>query len=303
MKRLLITGARGFIGRHCLMPAVDSGFEVHALASSSQIPYDLGQADIKWHIANLLEGNAAQQVLGQIRPTHLLHTAWVTAHDTYWTSPENFRWLAAGTRLVEAFAANGGRRFVSVGSCAEYDWSYGYLSEGLSGENPSTLYGATKLAHHLMLQAAGRQLGFSTATGRIFFAYGPHENPKRIIPSACRQLRSGDEVQCSSGQFWRDFMHVSDVARGLVVLLNNDLEGACNICSGTPSLLADVVRTLGRISGNPDGIRFGSLPNRAGDPPMLVGDNALLRSIGWSQELSLEEGLHRTFMWWKERAA
>jgi nucleoside-diphosphate-sugar epimerase len=301
MKRLLVTGARGFIGRHCLAPALQASFEVHAVASSAEVPADLQFKGVTWHAADLLAETAPAGLIERVKPTHLLHGAWVTAHGSYWTSPDNLRWLAAGTRLAAAFAAAGGRRFVSLGTCAEYDWTLADADfrETATAGQPPTFYGAIKLAHGAMLDAAARQCGFSTATGRIFFAYGPHENAARIIPYTCRQLAAGQPAEFSNGRQLRDFCYVTDVARGFVALLDSAIQGPCNVCSGEAVALADIVTTLGQMAGREDLIKLGVLPDRPGDAPRLVGGNDLLRSTGWKPAVALDAGLRLSLEWWR----
>jgi nucleoside-diphosphate-sugar epimerase len=300
MKRLLITGARGFIGRHCLAYAIAAGFEVWATASNhALLPEDLKKMPVKWRAINLLEYGAVETLVDEIKPTHMLHTAWETTHGSYWSSPANLEWLALGTRLITAFAANGGKRFVAAGTCAEYDWNHGYMIEGKTPECPSTFYGKIKLTHHHTLMAAAQHLGFSACTGRVFFAYGPHENHNRLIPYACKALMLSNQADFASGMDWRDFMYVDDVAKGFIALLESDLEGACNICSATPTKLSDIISEIGRLSENSELIRLGAKQDRIDDPPMLVGDNARLRSTGWVQNINLKDGLTKTYEWWK----
>lgn len=297
-KRLLITGGRGFIGRHSIGPALAAGYEVHATMSPSGAA-PLLPAKVKWHKVDLLAPNSIENLLAEVTPSHVLHTAWETTHGSYWSSPANLEWLGLLTRFLPAFVANGGQRFVSVGSCAEYDWSTGNLKEGEALENPHTFYGRIKLAHHHVVHAAAQQLGFSGATGRVFFGYGPHENPARIIPYACQQLAKGEPALFSSGQFERDFMHVDDIGRGFVFLLGSNIEGACNVSSGHAVSLATIVEILGEISGQSHLIEMGARPDRPDDPPLLLGNNALLRGTGWTPAIALETGLTDTYAWWQ----
>ncbi len=299
MKRLLITGARGFIGRQCLLPALAAGFEVWATTANGQTPSELAALDVGWRVVDLLQGGAIESLVKDIRPTHVLHFAWDTTQGTYWTSPENLDWLALGARFVRAFAEAGGERFVAAGTCAEYDWGHDHAIENITPERPATFYGRIKLAHHDMLMASARQFGFSAATGRIFFVYGSHENPARLIPYICRQLASGEAAVIANGDLMRDFLDVRDVGAGFLALLRSDIDGVCNVCSGQAAALSEIALGLGRVSGRLDLIRIGG---RDGGPPLdtpkLFGANERLRSSGWEPKIPVEQGLTEAYRWW-----
>ena len=300
--RLLITGARGFVGRSVLAPVLDAGAEVHATTTSSVVPADFASLPITWHTVDLRVPGAGAKLINDVQPTHVLHIAWVTTHGIYWTSEDNLQWLGATAEMIHAFGRVKGRRFVLAGTCAEYDWAYGFLSEDVTPERPHTLYGTCKLAAHRVLMAAARQQGFSAATGRIFFVYGPHEHPERLIPYACRTLAQGGEARFSSGTQVRDFLHVSDVGRGFATLLASDeANGAFNICSGAPTTLRNMVQVIEAMTASGGRAQFGAMADRPDDPPVLLGDNRKLRSLGWSPQVTAEQGLREVFNWWGER--
>ncbi|MEL7252647.1 MAG: NAD-dependent epimerase/dehydratase family protein [Pseudomonadota bacterium] len=302
MTGLLVTGARGFVGRHVVTAARDAGFEVHAVASSAMDDPHLPQGDgITWHTANLLDPAQPEALIKTLRPTHIFHAAWVTDHGAYWTAPENLDWLAFGARLARISLENGVQRLVSAGSCAEYSWGDDLLIEGESEEAPATFYGQIKLAHTRMLDAVQQTHGLSTATGRIFFGYGPFENPARILPYACQQLANGEPAAFSTGDFYRDFLHADDLARGMVALLQSGLCGTVNVCSAEPMKLRDIVSTLGDISGTPDLFDLGARPDRPDDAVYLIGSNDRLRSTGWAPQVDLKTGLKQTLDWWAGR--
>src|SRR5215207_601381 len=129
MKKVLVTGASGFIGRHCLPLLLERGFEVHAL---SQKPLPGPGNDVIWHSQNFLDDNKTQRLIENVQPSHCLHFAWYTEPGKYWSSPENLRWIASSALLLYSFNQNGGERFVGAGTCAEYDWRYGHCTEMLT---------------------------------------------------------------------------------------------------------------------------------------------------------------------------
>jgi len=303
MSKILVTGARGFIGRHILQPLIDSGFEVHALSSNEGRVAAEGTSEIHWHTANLLSHDVAYDLVEKIQPSHIIHAAWVTEHGTFWGSRDNLKWLAATTELIRGFSDFGGKRFVNFGSCAEYSWDHGVCVEGQTPEIPNTLYGTSKLAVHKLLTASAEQFGFSAVTGRVFFCYGPNEGVKRLVPQACRELLAKNKAKFSSGAQIRDFMHVTDIARGFVSLAMSDIIGACNVSSAEPLSIKDVVQTIARLANAEEHVELGALPGRAKDPPMIVGANQLLKSTGWTQTISLEAGLQSTLDWWKKHDA
>src|SRR5262245_14759561 len=122
----LVTGARGFVGRAIVAALVAQGREVVALTSTAPEPHIDASA---WRHADLMDPTAVRGLLNEIRPEILVHAAWDTSHGAFWASDANYKWVSASLGLFEAFRESGGRRIVAVGSCAEYDWSYGFCSE------------------------------------------------------------------------------------------------------------------------------------------------------------------------------
>jgi len=298
MKNVLLTGASGFIGHHCIEPLLARGYEVHAV-STRAVKQD---KRVKWHQADLLQGGASKSLLAEVKPTHLLHLAWFVVPGKLITSPENFSWVRASMELVQEFAGQGGKRLTICGSGYEYDWNYGYCSEKLTPAAPNTVYGACKQALNVLVQSFAGQSSLSAAWGRVFFLYGPNEHPQRLVSSVILSLLKDEPAKCSHGRQIRDYMHVQDVADGLVALLDSEVTGAVNVSSGQATTLRDIVLTIGRVLERPDLIQLGAIPARANDTPLVVGENArLLNEVGWKQQFELEAGLRQTIDWWKQQ--
>lgn len=297
MKKVLLTGATGFIGHHCLEPLKARGYEVHAVSSK---PMKAGVNGVHWHQADLLQPGATKALLAEVKPTHLLHLAWFVVPGKLITAPENFAWVRASMELVQEFAAQGGKRLTVCGSGYEYDWNYGYCSEKLTPAVPNTVYGSCKQALNLLVQSFASQNALSAAWGRVFFLYGPNEHPQRLVSSVILSLLKGDPAMTSHGKQIRDYMHVQDVADGMVALLDSEVTGTVNVSSGQATTLREIVLTIGRLVGKPELVQLGAIPARANDTPLVVGENLrLLNEVGWKQRYDLEAGLQQTIEWWK----
>lgn len=294
MKRVLVTGARGFLGRQTLLPLILRDYEVHAVTTRT-VPQ---KEDCYWHQADLLDTEQVKMLLAKVRPTHLLHLAWYSTHGKFWTHLDNFRWVQASLEILQQFYANGGTRIVTAGTCAEYDWDFGYCSEKFTPVNPRTTYGACKNA----LQGLGAkfcgQVGMSNAWGRVFFLYGPGEHPDRLAASVIRSLLCGRPALCSHGRQIRDYLYVQDAAEAFVELLDSSAQGSVNIASGVPLAIKTLIETIGIIMRKSELVRLGALSTEAKEVPFLVADIGNLSQLNWQQKYTLEMGLSESIHWW-----
>lgn len=299
MKRVLVTGASGFIGRHSIGPLLERGFDVHCTTTRTRATETPPRA--VWHRADLLNAKESREIFRDVRPTHMLHFAWFAEPGEYWTSPKNLDWEKASLSMLADFKDFGGKRAVFAGTCAEYDWDAGSFSESTTPTRPRTLYGACKNSLRQNAESFCGPNGISFAWGRIFFVYGPDERPSRLVSSFIRSLLAGEEARCTSGTAVRDFLCSEDVASAFVSLLDGGVEGAVNIASGKPISIRDLVTEIGRRLGRPDLIRLGAVAAATDEPPVLVADTRrLTEEVGWRPKYGLDEGLDRTIAWWKE---
>jgi nucleoside-diphosphate-sugar epimerase len=305
-KRVLVTGAGGFIGRSSIAPLLSLGFEVHAVlsASAARVGFVAPPAAMT-HRADLLNASQVDELFRRVAPTHLLHFAWIATPGIYWHSPDNFRWLTASQHLLRAFCARGGVRAVMAGSCVEYDWSKAAVCDEFSSPlvDPSTAptpYAAAKVA----LQKAAAQFAaeeqLSNAWGRIFFQFGPHEHPDRLVPSVIRALLTNEAALCTHGRQIRSFLHVADVGAAFAHLLDSDIQGPVNIGSDERIAVADLVHRIALEIGRPDLVRLGARSTATDEPPLLVPDVHRLRDeVPWRPQFSLSAGLSDTIAWWR----
>jgi nucleoside-diphosphate-sugar epimerase len=288
-KRVLVTGATGFIGRHCLPALKAKEFEIHATFRENQPSFD---EEIHWHQADLLNDSQTKLLLETLCPTHLLHFAWYAEPKLYWTSPENLRWLEASVNLLRYFAGNGGKRVVMAGTCAEYDWSDGICAEYTTMLAPKNLYGSCKNMLHTTLTNFAKQSNLSEAWGRIFFVFGEDEPSEKLISATINRLQNGEKVLLLSETQIRDFLHVADVGEAFVALLESEVSGAVNIASGKEIEVRDIIKNIAKILQKEDLLEFGEPQNAVDYPPQLVAETRILNhEVGWQPAKSFDERL------------
>jgi nucleoside-diphosphate-sugar epimerase len=309
-KRVMVTGASGFIGRWSVPALLALGYEVHAVLSGAHdgnTPDELRGAHL--HRCDLLREASIDAAIDRVRPTHLLHFAWIAQPGVYWQSPDNFLWLKASEYLLRRFHAAGGRRVVMAGSCAEYDWSGSGVFDERAGPladaaAPTTLaYTSCKLRLQRLLADFSAQHQLSSAWGRIFFQFGPYEHPQRLVPSVICSLLREREALCTHGRQVRGFLHVADVGAAFAAILSCELQGAVNVGSDQRISLAELIERIARKIRRPGLVRLGARA-AAAEPPLLIPETRRLREeTAWRPRFALDEGLADTIRWWHERLA
>jgi len=294
-RRVLVTGATGFIGRQTLAPLCRAGADVHAITRGAAPPAVPG---VTWHRADVKDRAAVGALLAAVRPADLLHLAWYVDPALYLTSLENVPWVGATLDLIDTFGRHGGQRVVAAGTSAEYDPSRGACSERETPLVPATLYAACKRAVHEALAGWAAETGASAAWGRVFFLYGPGEAPGRLVPQLVRAGLAGRPFALRYPDQVRDYMHVADAGAALAALLGSDVRGPVNIASGDGVSLAHVAAEVGNCLGAP--VVLGPRAPGTDLVPSIVADVSRLRhEVGFAPHYTLTEGLRDTVSWWR----
>ena len=294
--RVLVTGASGLVGRHCLPLLREQGAEVHAVTSRPATDAD----GVRWHQADLLDHRAVGELVAHVRPQCLLHLAWLTAPGEYRTSPQNTRWAEASLELVRQFAACGGGRTVIAGTCLEYGPSETTCREEATPLAPTTPYGRAKLDLWQAVEELAHREELSVAWGRIFYLYGPHEDPRRFVASVVRSVlagrrgavlerRAGARLSARGrrGGGARATARCRRARRGQY-RVGPDGGGQASGAGDWPLVVAAGIGTAG------------SVPAAAGEPPVLAADVTRLRhEVEWRPAFDLRRGLQHTIDWWR----
>jgi nucleoside-diphosphate-sugar epimerase len=295
-RRVLVTGAAGFIGRHTVEPLLARGFEVHGVSHTGR-----GEAAIAWHAADLLDPTDRARLLAEVTPSHLLHAAWYVEPGKYAASPVNLDWVAASIDLARRFEAGGGRRFVGVGTCFEYAFGPAVLPED-APLGAGTVYGRAKAALGTALEALAAATGLAVAWPRLFYLFGPHEDRRRLIADIASSLVEGRAVETGDGLVRRDYQFVEDAGAALAAIVDSDVTGAINVATGEAPPVRDLVERVARAVGREDLVRFGARPTPAHEPPEIRADvSRLTHEVGFDGVTPVDEAVRRTVEWWRSQ--
>ena len=301
--KVLVTGAGGFIGSQVVQQLVAAGNDVAAIVRPGGSTTRLAQAGdrIKTITGDLARPEGWRDQVLAWRPDACIHTAWYAEPGVYLESPINLEAVRYSLDLLEVLGAAGCRSVVMAGTCFEYDFGSGAVLREDSPTRPRTLYAACKLALGIIAEQRARQLGIGLAWGRVFYVYGPFEDERRLVPALMLALLEGREFLASPGSLIRDYMHVTDVAGGLVAMATSGASGVFNICSSEPVTMKSLMTKIAEIAGRRELLKLGARPERENEPASISGDSRRLReTTGWTPRISLDDGLSTTYSWWQQ---
>jgi GDP-4-dehydro-6-deoxy-D-mannose reductase len=303
MRRVLVTGASGFVGGWLLRALRAEGCEVVALAPHRPAAAEAG---ITWAAGDLRDDAYVAATLAAAQADTVIHLAAVSHLPTAAADPAA-AWdlnVTATARLLHHVGRLGsaGRalpRVLIIGSGEQYgrhDPGAGPLRED-APQAPRTVYAATKVAQEVCALQAWRAGGVPVVIARSFNHSGPGQDPRFLLPAlvrralALRDAPAGTPLPLGNRTPVRDFLHVGDVVAAYISLARDGVPGeAYNVASGAGWAVEEVVaRVLARA-----GVR--AIPTedpalvRPVDIPWLVGaPDKLCAATGWRPRRSLDD--------------
>jgi GDP-4-dehydro-6-deoxy-D-mannose reductase len=291
---LWITGASGFSGRH-LAAFVRSLPDAPRIVGLDVRPSGLAHVDAL-HVVDLANADAVRHVATEAPPRWVIHLAGLMPPAS---EPDMWRANVGGTAgLLTGLRRAGGHmpRIVSIGSAAEYSPEACSPLREDSPASAASAYGSTKLAQSLFCLHVAGQFGFGAVIPRPFNLIGPGLPSQLVAASLVSQfVQAGREGTIRTGNTHtaRDFVDVRDAVRAYWLLaVTEEAAGIFNVCSGTATKIADLLRLLAEVSGYSPRIETDPARVRSSDPVSVFGDPSRLRdTTGWRAEIPLEMSL------------
>lgn len=286
MANVLITGGTGFLGSALVRRLARAGDRVLLLTRRDS---DLRRIAMVKDRVTLLpcelgDVSTWEPAVQRFAPERVFHLAWYAEPGKYLTHTErNLEHLGLGAIFVERVLRLRPRHFVVTGTCFEYDTAAGYLREDVTPESPTYVYSACKLALKTVALQLARDAGAPLVWARIFYLYGPYEDPRRLVPMIANALRRGEPILLRShGRQIRDYLHVEDVASGLDAAAGLGRPGVVNIGSGVPVSVRGLASGIAEVLGKPGLLSFAGDETPLAEPPFVCADASRLRALGWT---------------------
>lgn len=305
--KVFLTGASGFVGSRVLRElAADRGAEVAAL---------LREPESAWRIRDLLpkvrvvraaleDGPALETALADFRPTHLVHLAWNGVLGRNRNDVAQHLNVFHSLRLLELALAAGTRHFVGLGSQAEYGPCEARIDESTPTQ-PTTMYGAAKLAASILAARLCELAGARFAWLRLFSSYGPQDDPEWLIPYLALKLLHRERPAVTAAEQRWDYLYVEDAAAAVAAVARSpQAAGIFNLGSGTAPRLRDIIESVRDAIDPGLQVGFGEIPYRPDQVMHLEADIARIeRAAAWRPKVELAEGIRRTVDWYRKHDA
>jgi NAD dependent epimerase/dehydratase len=307
-KRVLVTGAGGFIGSHLVERLVDLGAKVRAFVrynsagSWGWLDESPCRGELEVTLGDIADaGSVRKAAAGQ---EVILHLAALIGIPYSYEAPHSYlRTNVEGLmNVLEAARAEGAQRVVHTSTSEVYGTAiFTPITEThpLQGQSP---YSASKIGADKMAEAYARSFATPVTILRPFNTYGPRQSARAVTPTIVSQCLSRDVVRLGNLEATRDLTYVGDTVEGFIRIAACEaaIGRAVHLGSGREISIGDLAQRIARLAGREVRIETESQRERpkASEVNRLIADNSLARELlDWSPQVSLDEGLARTIEW------
>ena len=280
MKKILVTGATGFIGNHVVSLLADQHQVIATGAHESKARNKSWYQQVQFVPFNLADYDAATDYYNYFQePDHIIHLAW-EGLPNYQASFHVDTNLPRHYQFLSNLVKNGAKDLTVTGTCLEYGMQEGALNEAMP-VFPTNPYAIAKNSLRKSLEELQQHFAFSLKWLRLFYMYGSGQHPQSLVSQLDAAIESGqDSFNMSGGEQVRDFLPVESVADYIVqVALQSAVTGIINVSSNQPVTVKQFVEAYLFNHGAPMKLNTGVYPYPNYEPMRFWGVNAKLSKI------------------------
>jgi dTDP-glucose 4,6-dehydratase len=311
-RRVLVTGAGGFIGSHVVEALVQEGARVRALVRYSSrgsrgwLDALTAErlADVETFAGDIRDGPTVDRAVDWCEI--VLHLASLIAIPYSYLAPEAYvATNVVGTQhVLDACRRHDVGRIVHTSTSEVYGTAQRVPIDETHPLHPQSPYAASKASADLLALSYHASFGSPVVVLRPFNTYGPRQSLRAIIPTIAAQLLAGGPVRIGATAPTRDFTYVTDTADGFVRAATADAVGqVVQLGTGSEISIGDVAKAIADVVGTP--LRLESDETRlrpaSSEVLRLVSDASRARAVlGWTPRVSLSDGLRKTVEWLRD---
>lgn len=297
MKRVLITGATGFVGAAATRLLVRQGYDVAVLVRPGASMWRLEDAvgNIRIIHGDIAAPGSYDSAVEDYAADTVMHLAWQGVGRSRRDDPAHLHVNVCGSvALLRCVLKAGCRTFIGAGSQAEYGPAAAPVCE-TSPTQPRTLYGASKLAAHAILSQMCSSHGARYAWLRLFSVYGPQDAPDTLVSELIRDLLVGRRPAVTQATQRWDYLYVEDAARAFIEVALSSAGGVFNVGSGLAPELRESILCIRDHIDPLAAIGFGERPVPS-EPPSSLQPRVerLKRLTAWRPRTSFRDGIAAT---------
>lgn len=312
MKKVLVTGADGFIGSHLTEMLLEQGYQVKALSYYNSFN--------DWGWLNDLKHPHLEVVTGDIRDPYfckhiskdvdlIFHLAALIAIPYSYVAPDSYvdTNIKGTLNICQAAKENGVGRVLITSTSEVYGTAQYVPIDEKHPKQPQSPYSATKIGADAIAMSFYNTFELPVVIVRPFNTYGPRQSARAIIPTIITQIANGKiEIKLGDLTPTRDFNFVKDTCKGFIELSKCDeaIGQEVNVCSNYEISMRDTLNMIARLM-NSD-VRFvedeARIRPKNSEVFRLWGENSKIKSLtGFEPSYSLEEGLKETIAWFLDK--
>ena len=245
MKKLLITGSTGFIGKSLINLFLTKKYKIFALTRKN-----IKNKNINYIKSDLFDHTKIKKIIKKIKPNYLIHLAWEANPKKFHQSGTNFKWLHSSLNLYYNFCKYGGRRALLIGSCAEYNFNKKILKEDFIKKTDHTRYSLCKETFLDHAYKISKKFNTQLIWARLFWIYGINQKRGRLIPDLIYSAKKSKKIIVKNPSSIVNLLNVKDVCIALYKMFESNITGIVNIADKKNIKVIDIVNKCKNIFKN-----------------------------------------------------